>query len=91
MLARSGAFAAPILGGFIFAYGFVALFTLAVFGLGMRFFEAWTLSNLLSFTVYLVAIVWGFSARRTALVWLVLGGGGLAMSGAAWLLSRAMA
>ena len=37
-------FAAAILGGFVFAYGFVGLATLGGFALGLPFFEAWSLT-----------------------------------------------
>jgi hypothetical protein len=79
---------ATVMGGFIFAYGFVALATVLSFTFGLRFSEAWTLSNMLAFVVYLGALLWGFTVRRTPWVWLVLGGGGAAMSAAAWALSR---
>ena len=80
-------FAAAILGGFVFAYGFVALATLAGFELGLPFFEAWALTMMLAIVVYLAALLWGFAARRTAIVWAVLGGGGCAMAAAAWALA----
>lgn len=81
-------FAAAILGGFVFAYGFVALATLGGFALGLPFFEAWSLTMMLSALVYLGVLVWGFAARRTAIVWAVLGGGGAAMAAAAWAMAR---
>lgn len=84
-------FAAAILGGFVFAYGFVALATLAGFALGLPFFESWALTMMLSIAVYLAALLWGFAARRTAIVWAVLGGGGVAMAAAAWALAKSAA
>lgn len=89
-LAIASRFGAPILGGFAFTYGFVALATVAGFALGLRFFESWSLANLLSFLVYLVVLLWGFAARSVGRVWLVLGVGGVAMSVAAWALSGTM-
>jgi hypothetical protein len=81
-------FAAAIIGGFVFAYGFVALATLGGFALGLPFFEAWSLTMMLAIMVYLAALLWGFAARRTAIVWAVLGGGGGAMAVAAWALAK---
>lgn len=82
-------FAAAILGGFVFAYGFVGLAALAGFALGLPFFEAWSLTMMLAIAVYLVALLWGFAARRSVVVWAVLGGGGCAMVAAAWALAKA--
>lgn len=84
-------FGAAILGGFVFAYGFTGLATLASFALGLPFFEAWSLTMMLAVIVYLVALLWGFAARRTAVVWAVLGGGGCAMAVAAWALAKTAA
>lgn len=83
-------FAAAIFGGYVFAYGFVALSTLFGFGLGLGFFEAETLSWLLSFLVYLGVLLWAFVPGPTWVVWLVLGGGGSVMGAAAWMLSRVL-
>lgn len=85
-----GRFAGAILGGYVFTFGFVALTTLASHALGLRYFVAQTLAWLLCFLVYLATILWGFSERSLVRVWLVLAGGGLALSAAAWLLSRQM-
>lgn len=84
-------FAAAILGGYAFAFGFVALCSLAGFAAGLRFSEAQTLAWMLGVLVYLIALLWAFTPRSSARVWFVLGGGGLAMSGAAWALSRTLA
>jgi hypothetical protein len=46
--------------------------------------EAAILMAMLGFVVYLVALLWGFSARRVWLVWLVLFGG----AGCFYLLTR---
>lgn len=83
-------FAAAILGGYAFTYGFVALLTLISFANGLRFFEAQALAWMLSFLTYLGALLYGFTAGSTVRVWLLLGGGGGAMGLASWLLSRAI-
>lgn len=83
-------FSAPLIGGFVLTYGFVALATLACFALGLRFFEAQSLAWMLSFIVYLTAILWGFAQRSAHRVWLTFGGFGGLMIAAAWTLSRVM-
>ena len=85
-----GRFAGAIAGGYVFTFGFVALATLAGFALGLRYFVAETLAWLLCFFVYLGTMLWAFSERSLARVWLVLGGGGLAMCVSAWVLARQM-
>ena len=84
-------FAAAILGGYAFAFGFVAIASLAGFVAGLRFSDAQTLAWMLGVFVYLVALLWAFTPRSTAFVWSVLGGGGLVMGTAAWCLSRMFA
>lgn len=83
-----GRFAGAIAGGYVFTYGFVAMATLAGFAMGLRYLEARTLAWLACFIVYLAAILWAFTERSLMRVWLVLGIGGLALCGSAWLLSR---
>ena len=87
-MALASRFGAPIVGGYVFTYGFVAFAALAGFWLGLSFTESKTLAWMLSLVVYLVAILWGFAARSVTFVWVVLAGGGIAMSFAAWALSR---
>jgi hypothetical protein len=83
-----GRFAGAIVAGYVFTYGFVAVASLAGFALGLRYFVAQTLAWLMCFLVYLAVMLWAFTERSLARVWLVLGGGGLALCGAAWVLSR---
>jgi hypothetical protein len=84
-------FAAALLGGYAFAFGFVAICSLAGFAAGLRFSDSQTLAWMLGVAVYLVALLWAFTPRSTGLVWSVLGGGGLVMGAAAWGLSRMIA
>lgn len=81
-------FSAAILGGYLFAYGFTALATLVGFGAGLPFSQAQVLAWMTGALVYLGAILWGFVPRTATRAWLVLAGGGAAMGGAAWALSR---
>lgn len=82
--------AASLLGGWLFTWGFTTLGIAALVALGMRYGEAQTLLFLLAFIVFLVVFLWAFAARSLPRVWLVLAGGGGAMTGAAWLLTRAL-
>ena len=82
--------AASLLGGYLFVWGFTSLgITLGV-AAGMPYEEARTLVSLFSFLIFLACFCWAFAAVGVARVWAVLGGGGGAMTGVAWLLSRAL-
>jgi len=87
-LRAANRFAAAIVGGYLFAYGFTALATFTGFDAGLPFSEAQVLAWMLGALVYLGAILWGFVPRTTTKAWTVLAGGGAAMGVAAWLLSR---
>lgn len=81
-------FLAAIVGGYLFAYGFTALATLTGFAAGLPYSEAQILAWMLGALIYLGAMLWGFVPRTSVRAWLVLAGGGAAMSAAAWALSR---
>lgn len=79
---------AGLLGSYVFAWGFVALVVALGLVQGVDYDEALSLAYLLAFLVYLCAFLWAFAAASLMRVWLVLVGGGVAMSGAArWLTS----
>ncbi|HEU5133601.1 MAG TPA: hypothetical protein VFU13_00530 [Steroidobacteraceae bacterium] len=78
--------AAAVLGGYLFVWGLVALSIAGLASLGLDYDQAWMLAMLLAFLVYLVVFIWSFAARRLVLVWLVLLGGGTAMTVGAQLL-----
>lgn len=82
--------AASLLGGWLFTWSFTTLGIAALVALGMRYGEAQTLLSLLAFIVFLVVFLWSFAANSVARVWLVLAGGGGAMTLAAWLLTSSM-
>lgn len=84
-------FGGAIIGGYIFALGFVAICSLVGFGAGLAFSDAQTLALMLGFLVFLGALLWAFVPRRNTVVWAVLAGGGLAMSVVAWVVSRMIA
>lgn len=87
-LLAANRFAAAIVGGYLFAYGFTALVTLMGFRAGLPFSDAQVLAWMLGALVYLGAILWGFAPRSVVWAWTVLAGGGAAMGAAAWALSR---
>jgi len=80
--------AASLLGGYAFVWGFTTLGIVLGLALGLPYGQAQTLLFLLAFLVFLVCFCWAFAAASLARVWAVLAGGGAAMTGAAWLLSR---
>lgn len=82
--------AASLLGGYIFVWGFVTLGITLMMKAGMDFEEARTLAYLLAFLVFLSCFCWAYVAAGLARVWVVLAGGGVAMTGAAWLLARTL-
>jgi hypothetical protein len=82
--------AASLLGGYVFVWGFTTLGIMLCVAAGMPYGEAQTLAYLLAFLVFLTVFCWAFAAASLARIWTVLAGGGLAMTGAAWLISRAL-
>ena len=75
--------AAAILGGYAFAWGFIAAGASLMFAAGMGFHDAEFLSSLLGVLAFLAVFLWAFAARRAWVVWTVLavGGGVLAAIG----------
>lgn len=70
--------AAAALGGYAFAWGFVAASMGLLFAAGMEFHDAEFLACLLGVLAFLAAFLWTFAARRLWLAWAVpLGGGAL--------------
>lgn len=82
--------AASLVGGYAFTWGFTVLGIALLVTAGASYHLAQTLAYLLAFLVFLAAFCWAFAATRVARVWGVLGGGGVAMTGAAWLLTRTL-
>jgi len=68
--------AAAVLGGYAFAWGFIAACASLMFAGGMGFHDAEFLASLLGVLAFLVAFLWTFAARRLWVVWVVLAGGG---------------
>ena len=82
--------AAGVVGGWAFTWGFTALGIALLAVAGMPYHDAQTLLYLLAFLVFLGLFLWAFAAASLKRVWLVLAGGGVAMTAAAWLLTRAL-
>lgn len=82
--------AAGVLGGYAFTWGFIALAIGLLFAARMEFHDAEALGYIVGFIVFLVAFVWAFAVASVKRVWLVLAGGGAVMTGAAWLVQRAI-
>lgn len=82
--------AASLLGGYAFVWGFATFGISLLVAAGMAYDEAQTLVYLLAFLVFLAAFCWAFAAASLPRVWALLAGGGAAMTGAAWALSRSL-
>jgi hypothetical protein len=82
--------AASLLGGYAFVWGFATFGISLGVAAGLAYDEARTLIHLLAFLVFLAAFCWAFAAASLPRVWAVLAGGGAAMTGAAWALSRSL-
>ncbi len=85
-LAITSRVAASLLGGYAFTWGFTVLGVALLAAVGMTYHEAQTLIYLLAFLLFLVVFCWAFAAARVWTVWVVLAGGGAAMTVMAWLL-----
>ena len=72
--------AAGLLGSYAFVWGFVSLTITAGVAAGAEYAEAHLLSSLLAFFVFLGCFCWAFVASSLPRVWLVLAGGGAAMT-----------
>jgi hypothetical protein len=82
--------AAGLLGSYAFVWGFVTLGVVCGLAAGMAYDEALKLMSWLAFLVFVASLCAAFAAASLTRVWAVLGGGGAIMTGAAWLVSRAL-
>ena len=80
--------AASLLGGYAFTWGFSTLGIAAMVGFGMSFHDAEHSAQLLAFLVFLTVFLWAIAAANLARVWIILAGGGTAMTTAAWALQQ---
>ena len=82
--------AAAVLGGYAFAWGFIAACASLMFAAGMGFHDAEFLASLLGVLAFLVAFLWAFAARRLWVVWAVLAGGGAVLAAAGSLVQSSL-
>jgi hypothetical protein len=80
--------AASLLGTYLFVWGGTLLGISLLLAAGMAYGEARTVAYLLAFLVFLFCFCWAFAAASLTRVWSVLGGGGAAMTAAAWFMSQ---
>lgn len=81
---------ASLLGSYVFVWGFISLGIVLGVAAGMPYGEAQTLLYLLAFVLFLPCFFWAFVAASLVRAWAVLAGGGVVLTSAAWLLSRAL-
>lgn len=74
--------AAAVLGGYAFAWGFIAACASLMFAADMSFHDAEFLASMLGVLAFLVVFLWAFAARRLWVVWAVLAGGGALLAAA---------
>jgi len=87
IVARIGA---AVLGGYAFAWGFVAAGASLMFAAGMGFHDAEFLASLLGVLAFLVVFLWAIATKRPWWAWLgLLGAGGL-LAGVASLVQAAL-
>lgn len=86
----SSRIAAALIGGYVFAWGFTALVVAVNLAAGGDYDEGLTLAYLLAFLVYVCVLLWAFAAVSLTRVWLVLAGGGIAMTAVAWVVTQSL-
>lgn len=74
-----------VFGGYALTALTVAWAAAAMARLGMARSEAVVLAAMLGFVAYLALLLWGFSVKRVARLWLVLASGAAALAGLLWL------
>lgn len=72
--------AASLLGGYAFTWGTTMLGITSLVALGVAYDLAHTTLMLTAFLVFLGVFLWAFVARSLLKVWLILAGGGAAMT-----------
>lgn len=80
---------AAVVGSYVFTWGFTALVVALHLASGADYDEGLTLAYLLAFLAYLAVFLWAFATKGTMRIWIILAGGGAAMTGMAWALTQA--
>lgn len=83
--------ASALLGGYVFVWGVASFGITGLVALGVAYDQARTSLMLLAFLVFLFVFLWAFAAASLTRVWVVLVGGGAALTAAAWALQRSLA
>lgn len=73
-----------VAGGYALTALAVAALGAVMTQLGMARAEAVTLAAMLGFVIYLALLLWGFSAKSVARLWLTLAGGAAVLAGLPW-------
>ncbi|MGY1519785.1 iron uptake protein [Luteimonas sp. A482] len=81
---------AAVIGGYAFAWGFVAAGASLMFAAGMGFHDAEFLASLLGVLAFLVVFLWAIAAKRPWRAWMLLLGAGGLLSVVASLVQRAL-
>lgn len=81
--------AASLVGGYVFIWGLTAFGIVALAAMNVDFHEAETGMQMLAFLAFLAIFLWAFASARLVRLWVVLAGGGMLMTVAAWVLQRA--
>ncbi|MES2950144.1 MAG: iron uptake protein [Pseudomonadota bacterium] len=79
-----------VLGSYGISAALVALLAVGLTAAGLARSEAVVTASLLGFVLYLVVVLWAFSVRSLARLWVCLGGGTALLLGLALLLQRQM-
>ena len=82
---------AAMFGGYVFAWGTVALATCLLFAAKLDFHDAEFLGAFIGLLAYVTVFLWSIATQRLLRVWIVLFGGGLLMAGAASLVQSLLA
>lgn len=80
--------AAGLIGGYVFIWGLTAFGITSMVAMSVDFHEAETGMQMLAFLAFLAVFLWAFITASVTRLWLVLAGGGILMTGAAWALQR---
>lgn len=75
--------AAALVGGYGFAWGFIALTIAVLYAAGMDLHDAQSLAAMSGILAFATMCLWAFASRSVGAVWAALAGGGLLMAGAA--------
>lgn len=79
-----------LFGSYVFTWGCTAFGIAVLTALGVNFYEAETVLLILAFLIIVPVFLWAFAAQSIGQVWLILVGGAISMTAAAWLIQKLM-